>query len=256
MLKKLLNIEKCRLYTTLLKSNNFYYIEKSANKSLKRTRLRSGYLFQCSLPRPLNSTFGTNKMINHTSKYAELTDDQFKTIGKIVIEWSNIEFLQKLILSRLLFTNEFLSRSFTDQMSAVKVQESINEALDIQLQRYQGKLIPEKVIENIRSLNKKVTEVRGKRNKFAHFCWSRSNDEEIFGTNFSGGIPDSKKYRRGVVTLNRKEMENLYKETYDLVDKLSEIYESLPEIKEEEIIKNIKAEQNASHGLREQPRNL
>jgi hypothetical protein len=181
--------------------------------------------------------------LNHTSQYAELTDDQFKIIGKIVIEWSNIEFLQKIILCRLLFTNEFLGRSFTDQISAARVQVAINEAIEIQLKRYQGKLISKSVLEELLALNKEVTEIRGKRNKFAHFCWSRSNDEEIFGTNFSGGVPKTKKQKRGTITLNLSEMHNLYQQSYELVEKLSLMLDKLPEIDEEEIIKRLKAEQ-------------
>lgn len=180
--------------------------------------------------------------LNHTSQYAELTDEQFKIIGKIVIEWSNIEFVQKLILSRLLFTNEYLGRSYTDNISAVRVQESIKEAVDLQRYRYQNRLVNNELLTKIEELNNKVTEVRAKRNKFAHFCWTRSNDEEIFGTNFSGGIPDTKKHRRGTVTLKIKEMNELYEQSYNLVDQLSEVYYHLPEVKEDEIIKLIKAE--------------
>jgi hypothetical protein len=41
--------------------------------------------------------------LNHTSEYAELIDEQFALIGRLVIEWSNIEFLLGVLLSRLLF---------------------------------------------------------------------------------------------------------------------------------------------------------
>jgi hypothetical protein len=46
--------------------------------------------------------------LNHASRFSELTDDQFKLIGQIVVEWANIEFLQKIILSRLLLSPDFL----------------------------------------------------------------------------------------------------------------------------------------------------
>ena len=74
--------------------------------------------------------------LNHTSQYAELTDDHFKAIGKIVVEWSNIEFLLSVLLSRLLVTPEFLGRSYTDHMNAVKLQEAVKEGVEIHKQRY------------------------------------------------------------------------------------------------------------------------
>ena len=50
--------------------------------------------------------------LNHTSQFAELTDDQFKLIGKVFVEWVNIEIMQKLVLSRLLFSPDFISRTY------------------------------------------------------------------------------------------------------------------------------------------------
>jgi len=58
--------------------------------------------------------------LNHTSKYSDLTPDQFTLIGKVIIEFSNIEFMLGVILSRLLITPEFLGRTYTDQMNFAK----------------------------------------------------------------------------------------------------------------------------------------
>lgn len=90
--------------------------------------------------------------LNHTSQFAELTDEQFKLIGKIVVEWANIEFLQKLILSRLLFSAEFISRTYTDRMSAVRVQDAIKEAVDLHHQRYRANIISENILSEIESV--------------------------------------------------------------------------------------------------------
>lgn len=130
--------------------------------------------------------------LNHTSIYAELTDQQFKMIGKIVVEWTNIEFLQKQILGQLLFTPEFLSRTFSDLITAARIQDAIKEAVALHRRRYCCKVINDEILIEIEQVNNAVTVARAHRNKFAHFCWCRSSDEEIFGTNFSGGLPDSK----------------------------------------------------------------
>lgn len=181
--------------------------------------------------------------LNHTSQFAELTDDQFKLIGKIVVEWANIEFLQKLILSRLLFSAEFISRKYTDRMSAVRIQDAIKEGVDLHRQRYRAHIISEDILSDIEKVNKEVQTARIHRNKFAHFCWTRSTDEEIFGTNFSAGLPDTKKHNKSFIVVKNRELEQLYKESFDLVDKINQILEKLPEIKEEDLARRPKTEQ-------------
>lgn len=183
--------------------------------------------------------------LNHTSIYAELTAEHFKSIGKIVVEWSNIEFLLGVLLSRLLVTPEFLARTYTDHMSAVKLQEAIREGVDIHRARYGCKLISETDLEEISIINNKVTSLRATRNKFAHFCWTRSSDDEIFGTNFSGGIPDSKKGKKSCIKFTLSELSSFYSEAYEIVDKLSSLVQSLPEMEEDGLTKKLQSTQKA-----------
>mgnify|MGYP005845942389 CR=1 FL=1 len=171
--------------------------------------------------------------LNHSSQYAELTDAHFQAIGKITVEWSNIEFLLGLLLSRLLVTPDFLARTYTDQMSGAKRQEAIKEASEIHRDRFSYKLISEENIKYIIDLNDQITQIRSTRNKFAHFCWSRRNDDEIFGTNLSGGIPKGKKYRRSYISYTVTELSDFHKKSYAIVDKLLELMQSLPETEEE-----------------------
>ena len=181
--------------------------------------------------------------LNHTSQFAELTDDQFKLIGKIVVEWANIEFLQKLILSRLLFSPEFISRTYTDHMSAVRVQDAIKESVELHRHRYRANVINENILSEIEKVNKEVRNARTHRNKFAHFCWTRSTDEAIFGTNFSAGLPESKKHKKSYIVIKNEELEQLYKESFDLVDRINHILQKLPEIEEEDLARKAKTEQ-------------
>jgi hypothetical protein len=184
--------------------------------------------------------------LNHNSIYAELTDSHFKLIGKIVVEWSNIEFLLGVLLSKLLVTPEFLARSYTDHMGAVKLQEAVKEGVEIHRNRYSCNLISEQELDQITALNNRITTLRAMRNKFAHFCWCRSNDDEIFGTNFSGGMPNSKKERRDNITYKVTELEEFYAEAYKIVDRLSNIVDLLPELDEDGLIKKLTRRQRAS----------
>jgi hypothetical protein len=184
--------------------------------------------------------------LNHYSKYAQLTDKQFQLIGKIVVEWANIEFLQKQLLSRLLFSSEFLSRTYTDVISAARIQDAIRESVSIHRVRYEACIIHDTVLKKIEQLNDEVAKVRTHRNKVAHFCWTRSTDMEIFGTNFSGGLPRGKKYNRSEALVTNSELEKLYTESYELVEALEKIICQIPIVDEDKLVKWIRAEQGGA----------
>jgi hypothetical protein len=173
--------------------------------------------------------------LNHVSKHSELTDAHFAAIGRVVVEWSNVEFLLRSIPGHLLITPSFLARTYTDRLSAAKVQEAIDEAVEIQRLRYQARIVPTEVLEEITEINRKITTLRANRNKFAHYCWCRTTDEEIFGTRFGGGVRESKRTRKDFVVLSVKELEGFYREAYEIVDTLAAIREKLPEMEEDGI---------------------
>lgn len=170
--------------------------------------------------------------LNHTSKYSELTDEQFLLIGKIVIEFSNLEFLLGVLLSRLLITPEFLGRTYTDQMNAFSILEAIDNALEIHCRRYSYKIITEQNVLQIKIILQDIKTFRPLRNKFAHFCWSRSNDNEIFGTKLSGKLPNTKKNVESVLIKNSDIMDS-YIKVYSTVEKLQQLIYLLPELPED-----------------------
>jgi len=175
--------------------------------------------------------------LNHINKSSELTDEQFLLIGKIVIEFSNIEFLLKNLLSRLLLTSDFLGRTYTDNLMAAKIQESIENALDIHLNRYHSKIISEEKNKEIKTLNSKIISIRGNRNKFAHFCWTRHDDKSIFGTRMSGKQTKYNKNDKDSILVTNDEMKSLYQTAYNIVEELDRIILSLPYIEEEDFVK-------------------
>ena len=174
--------------------------------------------------------------LNHTSKYAELTDEQFVLIGRLVIEWSNIEFLLGVLLSRLLFTPDFLGRVYSDEMNISRIQGALKKALDIHKRRYGSRIVPTKTLDEIMQLNADIEKLRGLRNRLSHFCWSRSNDEEIFGSGLSGVVPQSKRLDKDSMNVSVSELKEAYRYAYQIVDHLSGIIQRLPEIDEDETL--------------------
>lgn len=170
--------------------------------------------------------------LNHSSIYAELTEKHFNLIGRFVIEWSNIEHLLRVVLTRLLLTPDFPGRVYTDELNVHRIQNAIINAAELHQYRYRYQIIPQKTITQVLDLNDKATSLRSLRNKFAHFCWSRTSNEEIFGINISGALPLSKKHSKSYIKITIKELESAYKEVYELVDKLSSLIDKLPEVEE------------------------
>lgn len=171
-------------------------------------------------------------MLNHTSQYAELTPRQFEAIGRLVVEWSNLEFLLASVLTRLLRTPDMLGRVYTDELMAVRLQSAIEKAIAIQRHRYGARLVPVAVLDELSSLNSKIQAVRGTRNRLSHFCWSRQRDDKLFGTAFSGHVPPSKQIDKDSIVLSMAQLDEMYKESYGLVTRLTELLTQLPEVKE------------------------
>jgi len=175
---------------------------------------------------------------NHTSKYAELTDYQFLLIGKLFVEFSNVEFLLSVVLARLLITPSFLSRTFTDRMNINTLIDKIRNALDIHERRYGYSLVSKELCKEIMSMVGLIDEIRIKRNKFAHYCWSRSSDEEIFGAGFISKQASKSKPNKGSITITNQEIKVLYDKCYRIGDEIEEILQRLPELLEDKELKS------------------
>jgi hypothetical protein len=177
-----------------------------------------------------DSRFRHSGVLNH-SKYSDLTAAQFEGLGKLFVEWSNMEFLLGLLLSRLLFTPEFLGRTYSDEMNAARLESAINNALDIHKVRYHHAVVSEEQIAIIRGLLKDVSRCRTLRNKFAHFLWMRSSDDEIVGHKMSGKLP-AKKKDRDSLQITLAELTKAHAASYSLVEKLSKIVLEIPSVAE------------------------
>lgn len=171
--------------------------------------------------------------LNHSSEFAELTDQQYMVLGKAVVEWANIEQLLSVLLGRLLATPDFLARTFTDPLAAVRLQEAIQEAAEIHRVRYGGRVISGALLDEIVRINQSVTTLRGIRNKIAHFCWCRYSDESLFGTSFAGGIPTQKSEQKNSAVITLTELTDFHQKAFSLVEQLIVLTEKLPAIDEE-----------------------
>ncbi len=172
-------------------------------------------------------------MLNHT-KYSDLTSEQYELLGRSFIEWSNIEFLLGIVLSRLLFTPEFLGRTYSDEMSAAKLESAIKNALEIHKNRYGNKVISQPLLDEIAELVKTASKCRALRNKLAHYIWMRSNDNEIFGSRMSGKLPKPNG-KSDCITVTVSELQENYEMAHGLVEKLTRLVsDKLPQVEEEQ----------------------
>ena len=171
--------------------------------------------------------------INHSSKYSDLTDDQYKLIGKVIVEFSNLDFLLGTLLSRMLIMPEFLGRTYNDLITASKLIEGIENAIEIHDVRYGHKFIDKQTLQDIKDLLGQIKGLKSIRNKFAHYCWSRWDDSQIFGTKLSGKLPKYKKPNLDSITIKNIDLEKEYKKAFRAVEKLNSIIEKIPELEED-----------------------
>jgi hypothetical protein len=81
-----------------------------------------------TLQRPVQIKLdGAYMPLNHVSTFSDLTDEQYSAIGRVVVEWSNVEYLLSVVPSRLLRTPEYLGRTYTAGLAAVRIQTAISE---------------------------------------------------------------------------------------------------------------------------------
>lgn len=185
--------------------------------------------------------------LNHSSEYAELTDEQFLIIGKIVIEFSNMEFLLGVLASRLLITPAFLGRVYASKINASSLQEIILNALDIHEHRYNSQIVSLEQLEEAKRLIHRISQVRVARNSFAHYCWARSSDTEILGSKLSGYIPKKDKPNKDVKIVTNQELLDTYKAAYSIVENLNELINALPEFGEDnELLRKFTLKDNNS----------
>lgn len=177
-------------------------------------------------------------MLNH-GKYSDLTAEQYELLGRNFIEWSNIEFLLGVLLSRLLFTPEFLGRTYSDEMSAVKLEAAVKNALDIHRNRYGGRIVSDELSSEITELVSSASVHRAFRNKLAHYLWMRSNDQEIFGSRMSGKLPKANGRNDGI-KVSVAELKEKCESAHALVEKIKRIaIDALPKVEEEQTLTSL-----------------
>lgn len=176
--------------------------------------------------------------LNHTSKFSELTAKQFELVGKLLIEFSNLDYLIGVLLNRLLITPEYLGRTYNDQLNIMKKIIALENAIELHKHRYDSRIISEQILNDLTELVQNVKGIKNLRNKFAHYLWNRWSDDKIFGTKLSGKLVDYKKPNRDSITITNAELKKNYEQAYELVEKASELLDIIPRFEENiELIK-------------------
>ncbi|WP_458070795.1 hypothetical protein [Rhodanobacter sp. BL-MT-08] len=170
---------------------------------------------------------------NHSSPYAQLTSQQQACIGRFVTEWANSEFYLGVLLGRLLGTPSYLARTYTDFLGVSQMQQAIIQALEIHHHRYVDRLVQAPLAKEIVGLNRQIDKLRSLRNKFAHYCWMRNTDEEMFGTPLSGASPATKRGSRSHIKIKVSEIDREHGELFAINSRLEEIVGAIPEVPEE-----------------------
>ena len=100
------------------------------------------------------------------------------------------------------------------------MQAAIDEAIEVHRHIYGRKFIAEDLLLRIENCNNRVTTLRAERNKISHFCWCRTNDESVFGTNFAGGVPSERWERKNSRQVSLADLRKLYTEAHEITEEM------------------------------------
>ncbi len=167
--------------------------------------------------------------LSHSSQYADLTEEQYACIGRIMVESSNLEHLVERLLVRLAGSPDFLGLSLTNPLSATRRLEALKTLVDVHRRRYNCHLVDSAVLDEIDQAQQGIDSLRIDRNRFAHYCWCRQDNERIFGIKFTGKQPDVRKPGRDCVVFTLTELDDMIADMKILVEHLEALLEQLPE---------------------------
>lgn len=170
--------------------------------------------------------------LNHAGEFSELTDEQYQLIGKLTVEWSNIEYLMTVLLARLLLVAEFPARTFTDMSSASNLERQLQVALDLHHWRYGDRVISEVLQDRVKQTLDAISKARPLRNALAHYCWCRSNDQQLFGSAFLGNPIKNGMENKGTKVLEVSEMKQAHNIMHELTETLCQLTQDLPRVDE------------------------
>jgi hypothetical protein len=171
----------------------------------------------------------TNSMPLNHSKYSNLTEDQFTLMGKIMIEFSNIDFLLGVLLSRLTFTRFDLSRTITEKLTAHNTILAIEDCIKMHDIRLGNRLASKEISTQINSLLSEIKTIILSGNKFAHHLWARSDDNSIIGTKYSSKQRSCTDKGKDTTSIKLKGLETLFKRSYSKVETLNLLVDRIPE---------------------------
>ena len=170
------------------------------------------------------------------SKYSEMTPEQYELLGRFVVEWSNVEYLLGEVLSHLMIIPGFLGRTYNDQMRALDLDKAIRNILDIHEKRYTHVLVTEALCAQVLELVNMAGDLRSKRNKLAHYLWSRWSDQKVFGTRLTGKLPVRGKENRDSWLMTNEQLQEYGSQAHQLVESFLELLPLLPSKNEDDFI--------------------
>jgi hypothetical protein len=171
-------------------------------------------------------------VLNHASDYSQLTQDQFSSLGRVIVESSNIEYLLEIIMIRLARAPDYPALAITSQLGYVQKLNALKVLVDTHRRRYGSSLISDDMLDRLSSLLKEVDSFRMDRNRCAHYLWCRTTDETVFGIRFTGKHGDARKHNQDCMTFTVDELNSIASEMHRIVDDLLAVLTSLPEIEE------------------------
>lgn len=147
-------------------------------------------------------------MITNNSEYSELTDRQFQLIGRLIIEFSNLETLLLILLNNLLLSVNNLKGVHFGQSTTHHLITEIEATLVINSYQYKYEIIPLDLSKRISEKISEIKNIKTIRNKLTHYSWKKYEDNKIIGVRQTSDIPSIKKPKVDTFVLSENKLEN------------------------------------------------
>jgi len=177
--------------------------------------------------------------LSHATKFMALTPTQHVAFGRIVTEWSNVEFLVETLLIRLSCAPDFLGLALTNDLNISNRISCLKNLIKINRHRYTPPRLSDDIERRLNGIILEISRLKDYRNRFVHYCWCRDNDEVVFGIRFRAKLPELGKPNANTLTLRVAKMNELADRMHKLVEDLNDVLRLIPEIEEEWLMKEL-----------------
>jgi hypothetical protein len=154
------------------------------------------------------------------------TEAQFAKVGRILTDWAILDNMVQAILSRLACSPDWPTGALTDHLQFEYRLRALQSLVEVHRHQFQYTEITERMCDDIDELRSHLSQLRGMRNRLAHWIVFRVTDDELAVSRLA--TRPASQNREHHVTYTLKNLDDHIQAVADLSERAVQIYELLP----------------------------